>query len=221
MVVIHYLARELEIELSWQNTSPARLEHFEEWCWGYKYFIMGWVCPKSWWCPSCARNGTTWFLGADWANKCCDFPQQGKVHQFRIKTRMRSWLLDKPMTALTSLMRVCSLLTLSILELFPNFKAQPSLGAHRGDFSCTDFISQACFVVKEAKLVSPECKMGLSQRAAHWSGLRYRQGLVTEIPLRWACCLVLCRTALGMLVVCDGNKDNAAFSLCANTALQG
>lgn len=71
------------------------------------------------------------------------------------------------MTAFAGLMRVCSLLTLSILELFPNFKAQPSPGVHRGDFSCTGFISQAALVVKEAKLVSPECKMGLSRGAAH------------------------------------------------------
>ena len=70
------------------------------------------------------------------------------------------------MIALEGLMRVGSLLTPSILELFPSFKAQPSLGVHRGNWSCTGLISQASSAVEEAKLASPEFKMGFSREGA-------------------------------------------------------
>lgn len=79
-------------------------------------------------------------------------PQHSKVHQFRKKNRLRSWLflLDKSMIALEGLTRVGSLLTPSVLELFPNFKTQRSLSVHRGKFSCMGLISQASSAMKEA-----------------------------------------------------------------------
>lgn len=70
------------------------------------------------------------------------------------------------MIAFEGLTRVGGLLTPSVLELFPNFKAQPSLGVHRGNFSCIGLNSQVASVVKEAKLASPECKMDFSQEGA-------------------------------------------------------